>query len=62
MGIALFEPAIYLLNIPYILAYKMHFLYSEIDVKIHCALYVGHTKRKDNILPNLGGNTIILFF
>ena len=39
-----------------------HFLYSEIDTKIKCVLYVGHTKREGNIWHNLGGNTIIFFF
>ena len=34
------------IRIPYILAYKSYFLYSEIDTKIVCDFYVGQTKRK----------------
>jgi len=35
------------LRLPYILWYKSHFLYSEIDTKIKCNLYMGETKRED---------------
>ena len=45
-------------QLPYLLAYKSHFLYSRIE----CVLYAGHTKREGNIWHNLGGNTTILFF
>ena len=45
-----------------ILMYKTYFLYPEIDAKIKCVLYAGHTKREGNIWHNLGGNTMILFF
>jgi len=48
--------------LPNIHAYKSHSLYSKIDAKIACVLYVGHTKREGNIWHNLWGNTIILFF
>ena len=48
--------------LPYILVYKLHFLYSEIDAKIECILYVGQTKREDNIWHNLRGSTLTLFF
>jgi len=37
-------------------------LYSEINAKIECVLYAGHTKRESNIWHNLGRNTITLFF
>ena len=53
---------VFTFHVPYILRYKSHFLYSEIDTKIECVLYAGHTKREGNIWHNLGGNTIILFF
>jgi len=45
-------------DLPYILVYKSHFLYSEIE----CVLYAGQTKREGHIWHNLGGHTIILFF
>ena len=37
----------YFFLIPYILGYKSHFLYSEIDTKIECDLYIwGREKGK----------------
>jgi len=39
------------------LAYKSHFLYSEIDTEIEYILYM-----EGNIWHNLAGNTIKLFF
>ena len=49
--------------LPYILAYKSHFLYLyEINTKIKCILYTDQTKREGNIWHILGGNTIILFY
>ena len=49
-------------QILYILAYKSHISYSEIDAKTECVLYTSHTKREGNIWHNLGENTITLFF
>jgi hypothetical protein len=48
------------LYIPHILGYKSHSLYSKIDTKIECDLYMSETKGR-YILHNLGENKIILF-
>jgi len=33
-------------HLPYILAYKSHFLYAEINAEIEYHLYMGQTKRE----------------
>jgi len=40
------------MQVLYILAYKSHFLYSEIDTKIETDLYAGQTKNEGNIWHN----------
>ena len=50
-----------IMKVPYLLMYKSHFSYPEINAKMECVLYA-HTKREGTILHNLGGNKILLFF
>ena len=49
------------LLIGHLLAYKSHFLYSEIDAKIEWVLHASQTNWEGIIWHNLGGNIIILF-
>jgi len=53
---------LWLVQLLYTLAYKLHFLYSEIEAKIEYDLYMGQTKRVSIFGIINGGNTIILFF